>query len=62
MGHGNRPKKLTRQQKIFLTEQGMDATKYRVLFDTDKIMILVDKKTGEHIDVMKEEASTKNYA
>lgn len=54
MGHGNRPKKLTRQQKIFLTEQGMDATKYRVLFDTDKIMILVNKKTGEHIDVMKE--------
>ena len=56
MGHGNRPKKLTRQQKIFLTEQVMDATKYRVLFDTDKIMILVDKKTGEHIDVMKEDA------
>lgn len=48
-------RRLTRKQKIFLTEQGMDATKYRVLFDTDKIMILVDKKTGEHVDVMKEE-------
>lgn len=54
MGHGNRSKKLNRKQKIFLTEQGIDATKYRVLFDTDKIMILVDKKTGKHIDVMKE--------
>lgn len=48
-----RPKKLTRKQKIFLTEQGIDAKKYRVLHDTDLIMVLVDKKTGEHIDVMK---------
>lgn len=54
MGKSKRAKRLTSKQKKFLSKRGIDATKYLLLFDTDQIMILVDKKTKEHIDVMKE--------
>lgn len=57
MGKSKRPKRLTSKQKQFLSAKGMDATKYLLLFDTDQIMILVDKKTGEHMDIMKEQGA-----
>ena len=44
-----RPKKLNRRQKEALTQQGWDCKRFLVIRELPNSMVLIDKKTGEHI-------------
>lgn len=50
-----RPRRLTRKQKILLSERGLDHRKYLLLWDTDTHLVLLNKDSGERTVVETEE-------